>query len=298
MKPIKVELEQGSENWLLWRRSHITASDCGAILGLSPYKTPRDVYFEKIEGNTQFKTYAMERGLALEATARDWIQIKYNQELEPGVFQHAELSYVGASLDAITPDREHIHEIKIPMDKMFNTVKGNNKPNQWDEYQCRHQLLVSELKEMHIHYFHIADDEIQEVLTFKIDRDDEKLKSIKEHLQLFWKFMVNRTEPPLTEKDYDDVSDKEYLELETVLDTMDRESKIIETDKAATKARMLEICGEKRVKGKIFKTIQGGSGTKTDWKKISSELRASKSLIRKHSVEKKPYWYFGRLKKD
>ena len=34
--------------WLEWRKKGIGGSDAGAVLGVSPYKTVRDVYCEKI----------------------------------------------------------------------------------------------------------------------------------------------------------------------------------------------------------------------------------------------------------
>ena len=37
-----------NEDWLEYRKSGIGGSDAGIILGVSSYKLPRDVYFEKI----------------------------------------------------------------------------------------------------------------------------------------------------------------------------------------------------------------------------------------------------------
>ena len=34
-----VNLEQGTKEWLEWRRQGITATESSVILGLSPYKT-------------------------------------------------------------------------------------------------------------------------------------------------------------------------------------------------------------------------------------------------------------------
>ena len=36
------------ETWLDYRRKGIGGSDAAAVLGVSPYKTARDVYFEKL----------------------------------------------------------------------------------------------------------------------------------------------------------------------------------------------------------------------------------------------------------
>ena len=44
---VKTDGMEKSE-WLKWRRKGIGGSDAGAVLGISPYKTARDVYYEKL----------------------------------------------------------------------------------------------------------------------------------------------------------------------------------------------------------------------------------------------------------
>ena len=43
-----VDLNQRSPEWLQWRSQGITASDIPIILGLSPYKTPWQLWAEKV----------------------------------------------------------------------------------------------------------------------------------------------------------------------------------------------------------------------------------------------------------
>lgn len=70
-----VDLNQRSEEWLKWRALGITATDIPVILGLSPYKTPWQLWAEKIgrinppdlSGNPN-----IQRGVALEDKARSW----------------------------------------------------------------------------------------------------------------------------------------------------------------------------------------------------------------------------------
>ena len=54
------------ETWLQYRRNGIGGSDAAAVIGLSPYKTARDVYFEKLgrepEDNNTSGWVAMEVG--------------------------------------------------------------------------------------------------------------------------------------------------------------------------------------------------------------------------------------------
>jgi putative phage-type endonuclease len=54
------------DEWLAARRTGIGGSDIAAILGLSPWRTPLDVYREKIDGDQQPETEAMRWGRLLE----------------------------------------------------------------------------------------------------------------------------------------------------------------------------------------------------------------------------------------
>lgn len=65
---VPVQSHRNRRHWLAKRRRGITATDVPAILGLSPFATPVDVWLDKT-GRAEAKetTYAMERGIALES---------------------------------------------------------------------------------------------------------------------------------------------------------------------------------------------------------------------------------------
>ena len=62
-----IELEQGSNEWLSWRRTVITATDCSCIMGNNPWTTEYKCWQRKLELiPEQTSNYAMERGKRLE----------------------------------------------------------------------------------------------------------------------------------------------------------------------------------------------------------------------------------------
>ena len=62
------------EEWLEARKLGIGGSDIGALLGLSQFKSPLQVFYEKTEGATQEVNEAMEIGAAIEPWIRQqWI---------------------------------------------------------------------------------------------------------------------------------------------------------------------------------------------------------------------------------
>lgn len=66
------ELAQGTAEWLDWRRDKIGGSDVAAILGWSPYSTPRDVWASKLQGTEATQNNAMSRGTYLEPSILAW----------------------------------------------------------------------------------------------------------------------------------------------------------------------------------------------------------------------------------
>ena len=64
-------MQQNTEEWLEFRRDKIGASDAPIIMGKSPWKTPHQLWEEKIGVRTSsYETAAMRRGKDLESEAR------------------------------------------------------------------------------------------------------------------------------------------------------------------------------------------------------------------------------------
>jgi putative phage-type endonuclease len=112
-----VVLERGSRaRWLARRRKGITATDVPAILGVSPWATPLDVWLDKVNPQPRPVTYAMRRGLALEqAIAAEWATGSAAiVERPPMLVAHPDHPKLLASLDFIahTPAESVIVECK------------------------------------------------------------------------------------------------------------------------------------------------------------------------------------------
>ena len=106
----EVDLIQGSQEWLDFRRTKRMASETPIIMGLSPWQKPKDVVKAK-RGENAKTNFAMRRGQELEPVARDVYQAVVGV-LRPAVY--FDLDY-GASLDGIDLFGELIVEIKCPM---------------------------------------------------------------------------------------------------------------------------------------------------------------------------------------
>lgn len=59
-------------DWLEWRRGGIGGSDIGAVLGVSKFRTPFDVWVDKVHGRAHFDTPDTRRGNHLEPGIASW----------------------------------------------------------------------------------------------------------------------------------------------------------------------------------------------------------------------------------
>ena len=65
-----VQLTQGSPEWLAYRLTKRNASESAAVLGLSPWTTPYQLWLQKTGRSVQAVSPAMQRGTDLEPAAR------------------------------------------------------------------------------------------------------------------------------------------------------------------------------------------------------------------------------------
>ena len=104
-----VQLVQGSPQWHEHRRRYRNASETAAVLGVSPWTTPYQLWLQRL-GRAEVKINpAMVRGTELEPAAREAYERLTGNVMEPLVMVDGEYS---ASLDGITLDGGLILEIK------------------------------------------------------------------------------------------------------------------------------------------------------------------------------------------
>ncbi len=116
----KIQLLQGSAEWLDYRRMHVMSTDAAPIIGESPWKTVEDLRREKlgypIPEHSKASKEAMERGTRLEPVARD-LFIEKHGVVTPCVYQSDQHPWMATSLDGISEDGKYFIEIKCPSKK-------------------------------------------------------------------------------------------------------------------------------------------------------------------------------------
>ena len=137
-----ISLAQGSQEWLDWRKTRITATDASVIMGVNPFKNVSTLWKEKLDiVAAPTANERMLRGQELEPVARQLFIEETGIDVEPLVVESDEFYWMGASLDGINDTRKIIIEIKCPSsDTHLLAVDGSIRP--YYMVQMQHQLYA------------------------------------------------------------------------------------------------------------------------------------------------------------
>lgn len=192
----QINLEQGSDDWLMYRRGGIGSSDAPAVMGCSPYLSAYELWKEKLGlGEPRENNYILEKGKRLEPAARAAYEILHDYDMPAMNVEHKAYPFLRASLDGCNLERKLILEIKYVGAKMYQAaLDGEVPPHHY--CQLQHQMLVTGLERAH--YF--AWNEGQGALI-EIQADFDYMRELlAAHLD-FWSHVISKTPPTLTELD-------------------------------------------------------------------------------------------------
>lgn len=213
---------QGSESWKNYRLDKIGGSESGVVMGLSPYKTPLQLYNEK-KGITppEEQNFAMQQGIDLEPIAREAYEKETGLPVLPTVLTHSELNYMLASLDGITFDNQIILEIKCGR-TAFKQAKDGVIPDYYMA-QLQHNMYVAGAKVAHYYCFNPDSQDVQnqieaifgednikpeyETVLMTVERDEKFIELMLEAEEFFAECLKTNTPPPPTEKDVIEITD-------------------------------------------------------------------------------------------
>ena len=191
-----VNLVQGSEQWLAHRRSLRNASESAAVLGISPWMTPYQLWLHKTGRAVVEVNAAMRRGTALEPAARAAYEERTSHVMQPLVLQDGQY---GASLDGMTLGGDLIVEIKVPYQgqasSLWRDAQGGQVPAHYAA-QIQHQLMVSGGRVAHLWVF-----DGTEGLLVEVYRDDDAIDAIRQAWEGFQVFLSEDRPPPLSDAD-------------------------------------------------------------------------------------------------
>lgn len=191
-----IQLVQGSPDWLAYRLTMRNASETAAVLGVSPWCTPYQLWLQKTGRSETKATVAMQHGTDMEPAARAAYEAQTGAIMQPLVLQDGAYS---ASLDGITLEQDLILEIKCPYkgqaSALWNDITVGMVPNHYAA-QIQHQLMVSGAKLAHLFVF----DGTHGILR-PMEPIDHAFQRIRDGWDWFQVFLDTDTPPPLTDSD-------------------------------------------------------------------------------------------------
>jgi len=192
------------EKWLAFRRRGIGGSDAAAVLGISPFRTGVDLYYDKLGlpvAESEENWVAMEMGNLLEDLVVRIFAKKTGLKVTPikMMFQHPDHPWMLADLDRLVmfPDGSTaILEIKTTNYNARDKWEYDGRPivPPYYEAQGRHYMAVMDLDR--VYYCCLYGNNEDEVIIRHIDRDmayEAELIALEED---FWLNHVQKKVPP------------------------------------------------------------------------------------------------------
>ena len=191
-----LKLVQGTPEWHAHRAQFRNASESAAVMGLSPWQTPYQLWQVRTGRIEVPVTAPMRHGTEMEPKARAAYEEKTGLVMQPLVLTDGDYS---ASLDGITLDGDLLLEVKCPYkgqsSALWQAVAAGEVPEHY-RIQVQHQLMVAGAVLAHLWVFDGA-----EGLLIDIARDDATIAAIRAAWDIFQPHLDNDTPPPLSEHD-------------------------------------------------------------------------------------------------
>jgi len=278
-------MKQQTEEWLELRKSKIGASDAPVIMQASPWKTPLQLWEEKIGLRTNdFKSSSMQRGIDMEDEARNKFQEVTGISMEANIAFHPTISWMMASLDGMDADKKNIVEIKCVNRTDHSQAIAGEVPEKYFP-QLQHQLAVCGL-EMAYYFSYSPND----FALIKVYRDESFIdKMIKKETE-FWECVQDFVPPPLMERDYKMKDDPQWSQAASRWIFVSQKLKDLEKEEEEARKELISLSENQNVMGsgvKLTRMLRRGN---IEYSKIPELKGVNMETYRKKPIE---YWRIG-----
>lgn len=247
------------------RRAGIGGSDAAAVVGLSRWRTPMDVYLDKIGASEEVEqNEAMYWGSKLETALRERFAEEHPELVvidgaSYGTVTSTDFPFVIANVDAMCYERGEDNSetclTGMPVAGWEGKTASLWKKAEWDgesvpaEYwlQCQHYMLATGKPRWYLSVL-IGGQEYRE---WVVERDEEAIASLLDQEQAFWALVESETPPPIDSTEASKkVLDRLYPASEAVLDPvlqLDDEASTLAVDRVRLKKELKALEDELRL---------------------------------------------------
>lgn len=183
------------------RTKYLGGSDVAGILGISPWRTPLEVYLDKVQPRIKpvdpSKQKVFTRGQRMEPYVIDLLSEETGLEIihRGNRYIHRDYGFIAAEIDAEAATGENI-EIKTVSPfkaKEWGEVQTDAIPVHYTA-QAMHGLMVTE-KQVCVFGVLIGGDDFR---IYRVERDEETIQAILEKEVSFWDRVINLSPPEAT----------------------------------------------------------------------------------------------------
>lgn len=202
---IKIDLEQGSKEWLEMRQTKIGASEVAQILNVSPYGTPYMLWQEKTGRTVKKDNPTLAFGRNKEEEIRQYWETKVGEFFPPCVVQSNNHDFAIASLDGLSSNGKLILECKVCNKEVLEEYVKKNRVPEYYYTQAQYQMAVTGSECVQFVFFNPTENQYR---TVEVWPDHDFIKTMMEKAMVFYEeHMLADVPPALTEKDYTDMTD-------------------------------------------------------------------------------------------
>jgi len=198
-------------DWLDTRRKTLGGSDAAAALGLSPWKSPLELYLEKRgEIADTRQTAAMEWGSLLEPVIVEAYRRKTGNQVITGeatrpFVERSPYPFMACNVDGLvgndTVPARWILEAKLASREEDWGEPGTDQVPSYYIPQAQHMMAVTGLEVVEFAVL-IVRFGLREIQTYQVPRDDELIDMVVEHERDLWQRIVDGRPPdPTTPED-------------------------------------------------------------------------------------------------
>lgn len=278
-RPEIVEQEQRSANWHEQRKKRLGGSEIASAIGISPYKSRRQLWLEKTDQVKQVDISNLphvKRGIDAEPRCRELVEQIYGRKFPDRVFVHDEHPHFSASLDGFAEPGEGklfegcnvfpawSAEFKTMSLEKHMAVSRGEVPDYY-EVQCQWNMLLSKTNFCVYASFRPEWDgdpehDHEKLFHLVIKANPQRQAELLAGGVAFWRLVTTLEDPGSSDSDLQWVLEKDWLAsaaryraIKAQLSPLEKELKTLEE---FLKSRGPVLCGglrvtEAKVKGTV-----------------------------------------------
>jgi len=279
-------IEQGSPEWIEFRKSHIGASEIGAIMGNNPYMSPYQVWLKKTGRITEEPvTESMKRGQEAEYEIRRRYIERSGKFVLPMVGTYYKWEIASSSFDGLSENHSHVFEAKSLGKNSYVNALENHIPQYYVD-QCQWQMMVAGAKTCDW----VAECIGHPDLSYTLLPNSEYQKKMLVEAKKFWDFVLNDTPPPLREDDYELVEDDDILfDLMQLYAQRKEEKRLAEELENSVKVEIEELLRGRNIQCRFGKIKSNVTNRRIDWQEVRRVYGIMEEDLELYTKVSKPF---------